>query len=92
MLKLAEFTSDTLIYHKLRHNRRYRYEFININEVLSAAQLFFLESKNYHIRPHPSNSRKPNNSRVYELFFEADSLTELDDTIICLLFDNARFK
>ena len=74
MRKFAEFTSGKLLYQRIRHSRhRNRYRYLNLEDVLSSAQLFFLESK-------------------FELFVDTDVLTERDDIIIALLFDNVRFR
>jgi hypothetical protein len=91
MRKFAEFTSKALIYTKSTHHRRSRYRFCNLEDALSPAQLTFLENKYYKIRPHPQNKRSGVENK-FELFFDTSTLTERDDTIITLLFDNARFR
>jgi hypothetical protein len=92
MRKFAEFTSSVLVYHTTRHGRhRSQYRYLNFGDALSLAQLTFLESKDYVIRPHPRNKRCVADNR-FELFVDTDVLTERDDTIITLLFDNVRFR
>jgi hypothetical protein len=95
MRKFAEFTSDKLLYQRIRHSRhRNRYRYLNLEDVLSSAQLTFLESKDYVIRPHPVNRnvRSVMCDNKFELFVDTDVLTERDDTIITLLFDNVSFR
>jgi hypothetical protein len=94
MQKFAEFTSASLRYYRTQNRRsRSQYQFINLEDVLSLAQLTFLESKDYVIRPHPQNDRVANwRDNKYELFMDTDVLTERDDTIITLLFDNVSFR
>jgi hypothetical protein len=92
MQKFAEFTSSVLVYQKIRSSlNRNKYRYINFNDVLSPAQLTFLESKDYVIRPHPQNKHFVTDNR-FELFVDTDVLTERDDTIITLLFDNVSFR
>jgi hypothetical protein len=95
MRKFAEFTSGKLLYQRIRHSRhRNRYRYLNLEDVLSSAQLSFLESKACVIRPHPENrnARSVMCDNKFELFVDTDMLTEREDIIIALMFDNVRFR
>lgn len=94
MQKFAEFKSGVLICQRIRRrHQRFQYRFVNLAEVLSPAQLSFLESKDYTMRPHPRNGlyRSSQDNR-FELFVDNNVLTERDDTIISLLFDSSDFR